>query len=319
MRRFILTLAVLLYSVFIVMGAQQITLKLTDGTTISGEIGKSSFNSDGVALMQNGTYGRRVPYKKLSQESLKQLAENPMAQKYVEMLIEFIPDDKPKEKPVPKKIEINPPPKIERPNSTSFFGALFQSPVTLTLLILIYIANIYAGYEVAIFKNRQAILVSGVAAVFPILGLVLFLVLPSVPLKTAEELAEEEGAAEQQAEGPPTIALPKQATEQQEEQKEQGPPPMISFLRGQYIFNRRFFETKFAGFLRAVPGEEEKDKEIVFVTLRGTYIAKRLSKLTANEVFILVKKGDASEEIMIPFTEIREVHIKHQDVPFNTN
>ena len=92
---------------------------------------------------------------------------------------------------------------------------------------------------------------------------------------------------------------------------------MISFLRGQYTFNRRFFETKFAGFLRTVPSEEEKDKEIVFVTLRGTYIAKRLSKLTTNEVFILVKKGDASEEIMIPFTDIREVHIKNQDFPFN--
>jgi len=302
---------------FIVMGAQQITLKLTDGTTISGEIGKSSFNADGVALMQNGTYGRRVPYKKLSQDSLKQLAENPMAQKYVEMLIEFIPDDKPKERPVPQKIELKPPPKIERPTSKSFFGALFQSPVTLTLLILIYIANIYAGYEVAIFKNRQAILVSGVAAVLPILGLVLFLALPAAPVKTAEELAAEEGAAAEAEAPPPTIALPQQATEQQEEQKEEGPPPMISFLRGQYIFNRRFFETKFAGFLRAVPGEEEKDKEIVFVTLRGTYIAKRLSKLTPNEVFILVKKGDASEEIMIPFTEIREVHIKHQDVPFN--
>jgi len=298
------------------MGAQQITLKLTDGTTISGEVGKSSFNSDGVALMQNGIYGKRVPYAKISQDSLRQLAEIPMAQKYVELLVEWVPDDKPKERPIPKKIEIKPPPRIERPKSTSFFGALFQSPVSLTLLIIIYLANIYAGYEVAIFKNRRAILVSGVAAVLPILGLILFLALPAVPVKTAEELAEEEGTAAEAEAPPPTIALPQQVTEQQEE-KEQGPPPMISFLRGQYTFNRRFFETKFAGFLRTVPSEEEKDKEIVFVTLRGTYIAKRLSKLTTNEVFILVKKGDASEEIMIPFTDIREVHIKNQDFPFN--
>jgi hypothetical protein len=62
MRRLILILVALLYSVIITMGAQQITLKLTDGTTISGEVGKSSFNSDGVALMQNGMYGKRVPY-----------------------------------------------------------------------------------------------------------------------------------------------------------------------------------------------------------------------------------------------------------------
>jgi hypothetical protein len=186
------------------------------------------------------------------------------------------------------------------------------------LLVIIYLANIYAGYEVAIFKNRQAILVCGVAAVLPILGLILFLSLPAAPVKAAEELVEgEEGAAEKRDEVAPTIALPQQASEQQEAKKEKGPPPMISFLRGQYTFNRRFFESKFAGFLRAVPGDAEKDKELVFVTLRGTFIGKRISKLTPNEVFILIKKGDASEEVKVPFAEIKEVHIKNQDVPFN--
>jgi CRISPR/Cas system endoribonuclease Cas6 (RAMP superfamily) len=68
-----------------------------------------------------------VSHTQTFSESLKKLAENPMAQKYVELLIEWVPDDKPKEKPVPKKIEIKPPPKIERPKSASFFIALFQS------------------------------------------------------------------------------------------------------------------------------------------------------------------------------------------------
>ncbi|MGB9602410.1 MAG: hypothetical protein ACP5MG_11940 [Verrucomicrobiia bacterium] len=315
-------LNVLLCSLFIISAAEQITLKLTDGTTIAGEVGKSSFNNDGVALMQNGIYGKRVQWNKISQESLKKLAEHPLAQKYVEPLIEWMPEDKPKERPAPKKLEIKQPPKIERPQPKSTFGALFQSPVSTAFLLLIYLANIYAGYEVAIYKNRKAPIVCAAAAVLPILGLILFIVMPPAPVKPAEELVEEKAAVEGEAtEQTAEITAVQQASQpqQQPEQQEQTLPQTISFLRGQYTFNRRFFETKFSGFFKPVPGDEEKDKELVLVTLRGTYIGQRFTKISPNEVFLLVKKGNASEEIMIPFVEIKEVHIKHKDVPFNGN
>jgi hypothetical protein len=32
-----------------------------------------------------------------------------------------------------------------------------------------------------------------------------------------------------------------------------------------------------------------------------------------NEISLLVKKGDATTEVMIPFTEITEIQIRHQD------
>lgn len=321
MFRIILTIFCLVAATAIGIAAEQITLSLTDGTQISGEVGKSSFNQDGVALMKNGIYGKRIPWSKLSQESLKKLAEDPMAQKYVEPLIEWIPDEKPKERPVPKKLEIKMPPKIERPKSPSVIGSLFQSPVTLTMLILIYLANIYAGYEVAIFKNRQAILVCGVAALLPIIGLAIFMAMPPAPVKPAEELYAEEQPAEGSApEQVPTVSLPQAQQEtQQTVQQQQAAPQIISFLRGQYTFNRRFFETKFANFLKPVLPDEEKDRELVLVTLRGTYIGQKFSKITQNEVYLLVKKGDASEEVMIPFIDIKEVHIKPKDVPFNGN
>lgn len=304
-----------------VIAAEQITLSLTDGTQISGEVGKSSFNQDGVALMKDGMYGKRIPWNKLSQDSLKKLAENPMAQKFVEPLIEWIPDEKPKERPAPKKLEIKIPPRIERPKSTSMIGSLFQSPVTLSILILIYLANIYAGYEVAIFKNRQAILVCGVAAILPIIGLTLFMALPPAPVKPVEELYAEETTEPAQTDEGLKTAEQSQSQAAAQTTAEQKPevPKIISYFRGQYTFNRRFFETKFAGFFKPVPSEEEKDKEIVLVTLRGTFIGQKFTKITQNEIYLLVKKGDASEEVMIPFLDIKEVHIKHKDVPFNGN
>lgn len=320
MFRILLTTICIIATTTICIAAGQIKLSLTDGTQISGEVGKSSFNQEGVVLMQNGAYGKRIPWNKLSQESLKKLAEYPDAQKYVEPLIEWIAEEKPKERPVPQKLEIKMPPRIERPKPTSAIGSLFQSPVTLTMLIIIYLANIYAGYEVAIFKNRQAILVCAVAAVLPIIGLALFMSLPPAPVKPVEELYAEEQQSESAAEQAETVPLPQaQPATQQPEQQQPSVPQTISYLRGQYTFNRRFFETKFAGFFKPVPPEEDKDRELVFVTLRGTFIGQKLTKVTQNEIYLLVKKGDASEEVMIPFVEIKEVHIKHKDVPFNGN
>lgn len=317
MQKLLLAVIFMICAVIYCSGAEQITLKLTDGTTITGEIGKSSFNADGVALIQSGgMYGRRIPWKNLSQESLKKLANNPDAQKYVEPYIEFEIDVKPKERPAPKVINFKPVPKIERPKPVSMFSALFQSPVTIAFLLLIYLANIYAGYEVAIFKNRPAILVCAVSAILPCLGLIIFLVLPAVPPKPAEELAEEvaEGVVEEaeqiNGQGQESVV---QTIEQTQETKP-AEPQVISYLRGQYTFNRRFFETKFAGFIGPVKSEEVKDKVVEVVTLRGTYVADRFTKLMPNEIFLLVKKGDASEEVMIPFVEIREIHIKHADM-----
>jgi hypothetical protein len=32
-----------------------------------------------------------------------------------------------------------------------------------------------------------------------------------------------------------------------------------------------------------------------------------------NEVYLQVRKGNATEEVMIPYTEIYEVQVKHKD------
>jgi hypothetical protein len=94
--------------------------------------------------------------------------------------------------------------------------------------------------------------------------------------------------------------------------KQAYPAPTV-FQRGQFTFNRRFIETKFAGFL--LPSKREADKDMVLVVkaVRGTFIAERIAKLGPNEMSLQVNEGGASHEVVIPFTEIREIILKHRD------
>ena len=81
------------------------------------------------------------------------------------------------------------------------------------------------------------------------------------------------------------------------------------------MFNRRFFETKFASFFSVARREADKDMVMVVKSARGEYLADRISRISANELYAQVRKGPASEEVMIPFTEIQEVRLKHKDSP----
>jgi hypothetical protein len=90
-------------------------------------------------------------------------------------------------------------------------------------------------------------------------------------------------------------------------------PPTRVFARGQYTFNRRFFETQMPGFFAMVRPDEVKDLILTVRAVRGTYDAMRISRITPTEVTVQVQKGKASEEAVVPFIEIQEVQIKHKD------
>ena len=79
------------------------------------------------------------------------------------------------------------------------------------------------------------------------------------------------------------------------------------------MFNRRFFETKLAGFLRMVPSDAEKDLIVVIKSARGEFIGNRISKLLPNELVLQFLKSNASSDITVPFTEIQEVQVRHKD------
>ena len=205
------------------------------------------------------------------------------------------------------------------------------------MLLVVYAANLFAAYEVAIFRNQPVPTVCGLAAI-PLFGVaspIYFLALPTRSCPDA--LASPSGGAAVQASysppplpsaqaaggagpvaskgfslfgardqaGPkPAAAAPSQADL---------PEPTV-YQRGDFSFNRRFFETKLAGFFRVVLNEADKDLRIHIKAVRGDFVGKRITRVTPSELYLEVFKESASADEMIPFVEIIEVQIRHKDL-----
>jgi hypothetical protein len=294
--------------------AQQ-SYPLLTGEVLTGE--PVSFNQQGVVLKRpDGSFSSRMGWTNFTEAALKQLGQNPKAKPFVDQLIEAEEEEQAKKGPV--EITVKAPPRIERANLKAGIGALFSSPLSILLLFLVWAANIYAAFEVSIFRNYPWPLVCGVAAVVPVIGPILFLCLPShviVP-QTTEELMEAHYAA--QAEAPVAeiaMAGPAEAAAAAAAPAHAAPagPPHTVYKRGQTTFNRRFFETKLANFLRVTPSEAEKDLVLFIKSSRGEHTGTRITRITPDSLLLHVVKAGASHDVDIPFTEIAEVHVKHKE------
>jgi hypothetical protein len=308
----LLTLAVGAYSA----RAQQ-SYPLLTGEVLSGE--PVHFNAQGVVIKRpDGSFAPRMGWTNFTEAGLKELGKDARAKPFVDQLLEAEEEEQ-AERRAETAITVKPVPRLERANLKAGFGALFTSPLSIVLLIIFWGANIYAGFEIALFRNYPWPLVCGIAAVVPIIGPVLFLCLPTyVPGVQGEEAVEgeyagqgevpvaEAAAAVVPAEGAPAhgAAAPPTAPA--------GPPHTI-FKRGQTTFNRRFFETKLANFLRVTPTEADKDLVLFIKSSRGEHTGTRIARVTPNDLQLHVVKAGASQDVTIPFTEISEVHVKHKD------
>ena len=159
-------------------------------------------------------------------------------------------------------------------------------------------------------------MVCAIAAAAPVIGPVVFLCLPPRVLKSHDELAAESMA--QHASEIPQVFRAGQEGHAPEEAAAGAPaaparPKVTVYQRGQTTFNRRFFETKFAGFLRLVPGEAEKDMLIYIKSARGEHLGQRLTRIMPNELHLQVHKGGATVDVIVPFTEIYEVQVRPRD------
>jgi len=315
-RRLVAFIAALLLCAGLAGSVRAATVTLSNGQTLEGE--PISFNAQGLVLkLSDGSFGPRVAWTNITQETLKELVKNPKAKVFAEPYLE---NDEPEEEAARKAaLVVKPkiPDRLERPNPKAGFGALFASPLTLTLFIILYAANIYAGFEIAIFRNYPLALVCGIAAVAPVIGPLVFLCMPPRLKKSHGELAAE-SMAQHQAEAE-AAALAYAEAHPGEEMPEapaapvDAAPKTIVYSRGQTTFNRRFFETKFAGFLRMVPGEEERDKVIYIRSARGEHIGSRLSRIQPNEIYLQVNKGGATSDVMIPFVDIMEIQVRQKE------
>ncbi len=305
------------------------TFKLVNGETITGEVLVDSANDVGVQVkLGEGKY-ERVPWANFSQEDLKTFAKSPKMEPYVEPFIEVTQAEKIKK----TEVNIKQPQRLTRPAPTSLPAALFSSSLGLFLLLLIYAGNLYAAYEVSIFRARPAGLVCGVSAVLPFIGPIIFLCLPAQVVQ-AQETWEPVAAAAAHAATPDTVN-PMQAEgavhptalhlagSGATDAAKTGPleggrgkpelPPTTTYQRGQFTFNRRFIETKFPGFFGVVRRDADRDMVLVIKSSRGEYTGQQISRIAANDLHLLVQRGHASEEVMIPFVEIQEIRLKHKD------
>jgi len=99
----------------------------------------------------------------------------------------------------------------------------------------------------------------------------------------------------------------------QEAPKKPAVPEPVVFQRGQFTFNRRFFETKFPAFFGVVRKDADRDMVLLIKAARGLYTGERISRIASNDLHLQVRKGNASEEVLIPFSEIQEIRLQHKD------
>jgi hypothetical protein len=297
-----------LCGLFVAAGAD--TFPLTDGTSVTGDV--ISYDDHGVVFrLEVDKYSPRVPWTKFSQDALKQLANNPKIRPLAEPFIETAPVVERTKKTEVKVHEVS---RLELPPKQSLFRALFSSSVGLLVLMLIYAANIFAGYEIAVVKSRPIALVMGVAVVLPILGPIIFLAMP-VRVESPKTAAPQPEAA------PHTFAVPTAASpvaagihivegSWQKEAPAAGSDAPQIFQRGQFTFNRRFFETKFSGFFSMIRREAEKNLVLTVKTGRALFVVERITRIATNEMHVEIAQGAAKQEVMVPFAEIVEVQLK---------
>jgi hypothetical protein len=296
------------------------TFPLTDGTRIIGTA--IAMNDTGVVFQQSdGTDLPRTTWDKLSGEALKELlaeAKKDSDRERLEAMVESIPQDVAKMKVIVVK-PIEPP---FRPKHGAGLFALLGSPVGWLIFLVLYAANLFAAFEVAIYRRQPVAKVCGLAAI-PFLGVlspIIFGAAPTRPLPPENPVPE--APAEENRAGPepeagesvPAAAAGAGAAPTAAMAAPSLPEPIV-FQRGDYSFNRRFFETKFAGFFRVVPSEAEKDLVLLIKAVRGEFTGRRISRITANELYLEVVNNNASAEEMIPFVEVTEVQIRHKDNP----
>ena len=268
------------------------------------------FNEAGITIRTPGDNYTNVVWPMFSQDALKQLIKNPKIKPLAAPFIETPPRAKHVD------VSVQQASRLEHPKNESLFVALISSSVGFVALLLIYAANIYAGYEIALVRARPIALVMGVAAVLPIIGPVIFLSMP---------VRQEPAPVEESQPEAPSYAVPGAAAPVAESVAAVGirvspataaktaQPEAQVFQRGQFMFNRRFFETKFSGFFSVIRRPAEKDLVLVIKTARAQLIAQRITRIASNEAHFEVVQGGRQQEVMVPFADIQEIQLKHKD------
>jgi hypothetical protein len=324
------------------MAGRAETFQLNDGRSVSGEpLWSTATDTELTIRVGDGEY-QKITWTSFSQDDLKKFQSNPKLASFVEPFIEIPQSEKIRR----TEVDIKPVPRLDLPPHRSLFGAMFSTGLGTVVLLLLYVANLYAAYEIAVFRARPRVMVCGLSALLPVVGPIVFLSMPTLIEHTGEEedagsaapaaapgnaAAQAAAAAQSKASAipdsdplaPDPTKSPKARTsglhlahaDPAAAAAAAALPPTQTFQRGAFTFNRRFFETKFPGFFGVIRRDAEKDMVLVIKSVRGEYVGTRISRITGADFHLEVHKGNASEEVLIPFTEIKEIKLQHKDAP----
>ncbi len=308
--------------------------KLNNGTVLKGEP-MGSDNRGVIIRDPDGKMSARVAWTNFTQEALKELAKNANAKTFVEILIEepeqdldtsLMPTVQKRARPQVKLAKVEVPERYEK-GRPGFLGSIFTSGIGWFTLFILYAGNLFAAYEIAIYRRRPVKVIVGICAAAPVVGPTVFLCLPEVKeqkVAAKPEVATEEeevkapgpkhmhkgpgGAAHGAPAGGPLADVPTMAPQA-------APVPKTQyFRRGEVSFNRRFMESKFAPFFKVVLSDKEKDLFLVFNTVRGQYISQHVTKVGQADITVQIEaEGGATCDETFPFNDIQEVQIRHRE------
>lgn len=273
---------------------------------MQGELIK--FDDNGLQLRMGETF-TNLQWGGFSQESLKQLAQNTqqnIKKQTIASLVEpFIEPEISQRAPKPE-IKINEVKRMQQPENPSILGGLLKSSVGKFIFFILFLANLYAAYEISIVKARPAAQVVGAAAVLPIIGPIIFLILPMQVAPVVEEHVEHaapggtQAAAAQAHAANPEIQIAEASWKQEEKKAE-----AQVYARGKFTFNKRFIETKFAGFV----GPEPKGDAVKFwmevKSSNAHFGARNIAQVGMAEAIFETDSG----QVTVPFADILEIKL----------
>jgi hypothetical protein len=269
------------------------TLTMTDGSSVEGDIVK--FDDSGLLLRGTGDTYTNLPWGQFSQDTLKQLSANSKIKPLVEVFIE--PDAT--QRPARAETNINPVKRMELPSDPSLIGGFVKSTVGLFILLVLYIANLYAAFEVSLIRARPALQVIGLAAVLPIIGPAIFLVLPMKAEASPDSAADSTAAGAAGANE--EIKIVDASWNQPQENKK---VEAQIFARGKFTFNKRFVDTKFAGFIGEIKGDALKFSMEVKAA-QGQFAVERIMQVAASDVIFDTPNG----QVTVPLADILEIKL----------
>lgn len=300
-------------------------VRLVDGSTIKGEVVDPIDEGIVVDLETGGGYSRRIHWSEMDIPTLEAFDRIPQTRQFVR---DYIPQERSKI----KAINLASPPDVPRPNEGGgFLGALFSTPVGLAFVIVLYALNIWVGIEVAIFRGHPVALVGGASAIMPLISPLIFYFIPAEAAYTEEYIIEdeEEDDGTIPAAAPPSQhggGAPKNFTMPEPEggglslsggkkaPSTEGalqPGQRRVYKRGEVTIDRHFIEQTFVPFFRTVVSGPAKDQVIDFKTPKVTVTAKRISRMSSNEVYVALQSSGAEKGVK--FAEISEIVVRHKD------